>query len=241
MADKTEQQFIPISFDGIKYVTNKSHLIVFGYIHEHQQKTMDIVIPSPIYFLCLMYYYIHDSFDPDKHSSHITITGDHNETIISEPSAPSYAICCAYGNHWMESMSNKLIKYKIKINAIEHWMDRESLYSLIGISSIDTCLDEAFDVGDNIFYALDSDGYKCWLDPEDGATAGKEYTGAWNKGDMITMELNFLKRTVSFYVNGEYKGIAFDDIKVGDKMKYKLAIACAKSGESYSIVDYSEE
>ena len=217
MAEDTKQQFVQINFDGIKYVTHESHSIVFGYIHQHQKKMMEVVIPSPIYFLCLMYYYIHNLFDPVKHSSHVTITGDYNETITREDSGPAWAVRCAYGNHWMESISNKLIKYKIKINEIvtDRYQDQDSL---IGISSNDTYLDKPFAVVDNIFYAFDHDGYKWCLDTHDDVPVGKAYGRAWNTGDVITIELNCLTCTLSFYVNDEYQGIAFDDIKTGKEI-----------------------
>ena len=226
------QQTVEINFNGTKYVSKDSHFLVFGFIREHQLLVSDLIIPSPIYLLCLMYYYLQNYFG--IHSSRIQVTGDQNETITSKESKDS----CAYGYHWIHSMSNKLITYKIKINhGFNAYQDSD-----IGISASDTFIDEDFASSTNIYYAFDADGDK-WSVVDDVSFCqiyDEEFDDGYKAGDIVTMQLDLFNSTISFYVNDRFKGIAFDDIKKGENIRYKLAVMLAKSGDSCTIIEYSE-
>ena len=74
-----KHEFVQIYFNGNQTVSTRAHCLVFGVIRSHQQK-LSMIIPSPIYFLCLMFYYVQKLFG--KHSTNIKVSGDQDETIL---------------------------------------------------------------------------------------------------------------------------------------------------------------
>ena len=114
---------------------------------------------------------------------------------------------------------------------------------IIGISCKDTYFDTSFCQKDNTFYAMDIDGDK--VSNVNGFVKFETYHDkCWDgikESDTITLELNLLKKTISSYINDEWKGIAFENIKTGADMKYKLAVFLVTEDDSCSIIDYHEE
>ena len=129
---------IEIYFNGKHYIDRQSHLTVFGFIRNSQTlHSSEMIIPQSIYILCLMFYHEAKLWDHDKHSSCIKISGDQAQTITVDCWGELYQYeYCSYGYHWINSMSNKLIRYKLQVNT--HSECR------IGISSKDTFFESTF-------------------------------------------------------------------------------------------------
>ena len=245
-----EGKRIEINFKGIQSVDKMAHLLVFGYIHDQKDLVSDMIIPSPIYLLCLVYYYI-NKICGDKHSSLIEVSGENNETItvIKEEdslgidensdkleillhSLRSNAPSCAYGYDWIDSMSNKKVTYKIKLVKLSNECQ-------IGISTTDTNFD-SFCIVNNTFYAIDEEGDK-WCN-FDGGTMFEDYDEICSydigQGDTVTIELDLIKKTISFYINDKWKGIAFSNIDTGENIKYKLAVKLNNLHDCCTVVDH---
>ena len=67
------------------------------------------------------------------------------------------------------------------------------------------------------------------------------YDIEWMKEDIVALELNLSKGTVSCYINDECQEIAFDNIQKNEEIKDKLAVVLNDRYDSFTIIDYSEE
>ena len=67
-----------------------------------------------------------------------------------------------------------------------------------------------------------------------------KYPNCFNKGDIITMEVNFIKGIISYYINDNSIGISFRDIIQNENIKYKFFVQIWGQNDSFSIIDYSE-
>lgn len=64
------------------------------------------------------------------------------------------------------------------------------------------------------------------------------YGMGYEDGDIIKMELNVKSKTLEFYNNGKPQGIAFQDIKFGDKYLYCLGIIMTSTGNAVELLDF---
>ena len=207
----------------------REQLLVFGFIRNCQSLLPNLIIPSPLYLIFFDYYYISDLFG--KHSPCIEVSGDGNDTIKANTSDR----CCAYGYQWIDSISNKLIKYEVRINRCDPFDSA----TMIGITTDDSNINCAFrqTTEKQIFYAFDNDGDKYWHD----AVSYRSYGDTFEQGDVVRMELNLSTGTIIYYINDESQGIAFKDIEKGDDIKYKLAVELYNDEDSCTIISHSEE
>ena len=225
-----KERVIPVNFEGGKKWVNKmDHLVVFGFVREHQNEFEDQIIPSPIFVLCLMYYFISDFLG--KHSPNIRVFGDNKESMTSTTEQRGYA----YGYDWFHSKSNKLITYRIEVKKLNVFAS----VSIIGITSKDTFIYEDI-VGryNNIFYALFNDGDTI-SHSSNGCVGNKDME--YQQGDIVTMKVNFVKGTVSWYVNEESRIASFENIEQTEDRKYKLFIQIWNEGDSFTVLECTEE
>ena len=71
-------------------------------------------------------------------------------------------------------------------------------------------------------------------------SSSQKYPFKIDKGSVVKMELNLKRKELTFYVDGECLGVAFDDIKCGEDRYYRMAIEFQFSGSSARLVDYWE-
>merc|ERR1719334_2490084 len=129
--------------------------IVCGYIRRYIEPSIaQYIIPSVVISLCASYYFWPFGFEMFEtlcdRPAVVEITGPSSETVRTLstrtlpvlPSTPSPGGClhCAFGHHWIHSLSGKQVTYRIKMNAFD---DRSRV--LIGFCSTDRLTRTALD------------------------------------------------------------------------------------------------
>lgn len=240
--DSSEDETIEINFHGPRVVKKDDHSRVSIFITYWKRKLkINTIFPSVIYSLCLMFTYYPMYKYIGKHSKWIKEVADNHIICMKEGGF------CAYGNHWIDSMSNKLIRYKIEICesiALRRFRDEEDddTTSIIGISSSDAYLAKTFCKRKNIFYGIDTEGDKWYNKGGMGKTQCLSYCDeGFDVGDIVTLELDLKKSIISFYINKRWRGIAFGHVRKGVDIKYKLAILLADKYDACVVIDYYEK
>ena len=204
---------------------NEDELLVNGYVRQCQHTVIQLI---PDVLIWMIYeYFVYGLFG--KHSSNIWVHGDDKQYAT----ALTGKRCCVYGYDLLDSTSDKLITYEIKFNTR---LDG----TVIGITNNSKNTEASVFNKDSshIYYGYDNEGDKYSTDKNE---YGTEYGREYGKRDIVKMELNLSKRTIEFYVNDECQGIAFDDIKVGDDIKYKLVIEFWVRDGSCKIINFTEK
>lgn len=92
------------------------------------------------------------------------------------------------------------------------------------------------------------DGYftskenNCYAFRFDGSLANpyKKYGTEWNTGDEIDMFLDLNEKILSYSINNQYLGKAFD-IKQGDNIYYRGAVDIYRHGNSIKLLSYNHD
>ena len=94
--------------------------------------------------------------------------------------------------------------------------------------------------GTSLYYACTSNAAKCsHLDASGSFDAlGTSYgTLRWKDNCFIKMVLNTKHKTLEFYVDGEYQGIAFENIQFDQDINYYLAVSmCTTNTDEVACV-----
>eukprot|EP01084_Bolivina_argentea_P231139 389864_1 len=217
---------------------DRSSLIVFGYTRTYQQ-LFALFIPDPIIWICISYYYALNNFD--KHGAGLFVEGDYNETCVVKKTRGDkyyYWNACVYGSEWIHSMYNTLIKYKIKINAVQ----RGDSEIGIGIVSNDDKLIGSFVNTKHIYYSYFNHGHKLCRDAPEATAISDRYGTIFTKNDTITLILDFKSKVPSlcFEVNDVSQGFVTTNIMQNENIKYKLIVTMWNNGDSVTIVNYEE-
>ena len=124
-------------------------------------------------------------------------------------------------------MSNIIATWEIKIIA----MIEESMY--IGISSHQD-IEDGF-----VFNKEPNYGYRPNASIMSGHNGGRYGKGA-EVNDIIKIEYNAGKQTLTYYKNNKSMGVAYRNIVKGKNIKYKLAVYMYWKNNAVSILNYSE-
>ena len=215
-------------------------MIVFGYTHDIQKKFKIQDIPIDIIRLCLLYFAIIESFDPNLHSDDIELSanddGVGNMIISPRPVRPYW--CMAYGSYIIDAAETpkSVIKWSVKFHSPN--TDTNRVFA-IGINTEDPDSFNSYGFG-----GVESDNYGLHviegglLDlikdvhnngeahvPEDTNDKWLTY-GAENILDII---LNIPDKTMRFIINNNDTGYWFENIEFNDK--YRLAVATYQPSE----------
>eukprot|EP01084_Bolivina_argentea_P259276 437444_1 len=246
---------ITLEFNGeSKLITTYAHLLTYGYIRNHENEN-DINVAYPIYNICLLHYYIHFYFG-NNHSSKAQLFGNNHETVTfidefdEDDPNQLFDTCWVYGKHWIHSISNKIIKYHIKIN-------NNSGRSLsIGIISNDqqteTMQTNGISIQNDIYhYTFDDDGYKNRNDlDENFFSVDYNYNYGYWDGCLVILTLDLKVRSLSLdieftndfqHLEHKFKHGQWNNIKIGNDIKYKLAISAGWKDHSVTILNYSQK
>jgi len=66
----------------------------------------------------------------------------------------------------------------------------------------------------------------------------EQYSMKSRDGDVIIMELNMKRCTLSYYINGQFQGIAFDDIEKDQRISYQLAVSLEQELDGVTLLDF---
>eukprot|EP01083_Nonionella_stella_P166290 555648_1 len=217
----------PCNFTTLVGMDRATKLTVFGYIRQCEKllisKHRSNVIPSLVIHICIWYYHT-ESFgacSPCISLNYSRDTGD-TATYISGGRGTVFGKFCV---QMKEAMT-----YRWKIQIIGKLCNSMD----IGLSSSNdpSAIADNFSCGQFNFGSYSSGGHKHNYQ----SFFGKPYGKGYGSGDLIEMELNTKQRTLSFYKNYSFQGIAFWHIPL-DKY-YCLAISLGGEQDTVKLIGF---
>ena len=217
-----------LALSDLKKINNKHQFLVFGFIRNQQNNLSLSIIPPIISYLCLGFYY-HGNYFSKYPTENIKASDDgmtitcYNESY--DQGIDKYYYNMAYTKIWIESMSDKIAKWKIRINkCVERILFRiVSVEENIGITTSPygfTNRGAAYSYGKGKFIPRDKLRFE--------------------QGDIVTIILNTKDASIATERNGDHDNIKmiFTGIETGDDLKYKLAFNLYKTNDSVTMLDF---
>ena len=94
----------------------------------------------------------------------------------------------------------------------------------------------------NYYGIMSKSGDKVW--PGDDITDMARYfdpvVGIEGKFTKVSVNLNLKLKKISFEVDGVDKGVAFENIKCGEHIYYRLAVTLKEDGDKVILLNYEE-
>ena len=213
-------------FSKFKSVDSDTKDMVFGYIRKCQHLLPNnnsyYNIPSLVEHICIIYCWIPEYFSDHGH----VITLNDNKNIAKNKHNDGQTV---YGN--CDIVDNTMLyQWTFKIIGSE--------YIYIGIDSsnknyINTDFSEPY-INSYDFYAYNSVG-KIYS----RNNVGREWKNGFKRGDIVKMEVDAMNKTLSFYINDEYQGIAVQNIDFENK-KYNMAIYLYDNRNEIELMDFQQ-
>eukprot|EP01084_Bolivina_argentea_P049167 90464_1 len=199
----------------LKRINQTTEDIVYGYIHE-SEKTFKLwsPIPTPMIQIVLLFYYLYDKWDAMCKGRSIVIHGESNiieninsdwqsifgENICEEPYSYSWSLKIVGGCYSVHGCWENLVG--IHVNDGDEMTDAYFTASKTGYAFIGSQA------------SLTQYGY--WK-------TVNEYGQKFEKiGDTMRVYLDLKKHTLSYCINGQFYGTAFD---VKPNTEYKFAVS----------------
>ena len=217
-----------LELKSLSKVDKKTEYTVFGFIRQSETE-MDKIIPPLISWTCLMFYWMNEYFE---------IIGDtidaskDNSTITATKATQDWgnANFCAQR---IQSTNEGIYKWTLLMTGDD---------IVIGISDADgTKISDAFawDNDANFYGILCKSGYKVW-NGKHGTDMAQYYDSIGDTDiiKIIIVQLNTKLKKISFEVNGMDKGVAFENIKCGDDIYYRLAVTLEENGNKVELIKY---
>ena len=208
-------------FQLIKTIDQQTKDIVFGYIRQTQ-----LLIAPLIQNLCLLYYMEREYF---------AICGDCIEFDDEKCTAVSVieADRCMYGN--VEVVVNQT--YPMLFRWVFEITQNDQGNTAIGICSTTKWLNRWFQhavrlESDDTFYAL---GYRCKMKKRNTTKIDMRI---FQNGDVIKMELNTLKKTLTFTLNEDESTTVFE--KIDMSKTYRMAVAMHGENASVKLMKFHQ-
>lgn len=250
--------------DGNQYLRRhqlKISLIINGYVRSQLLINININLPPLISSVLASFYDTRETFSQTQSSPLITVNNEHFAPIAIYPIfTDNYSkynpglTATFYGSLEIDGTSPFIYRWKIKIievgtNAIcvigidRSWGESKehgnfckpySCYSYYDHYAINWLGDKHYP-----FYDEDEVYRYCHTIQDQADKYGNDLY-EFNAGDTITMEFNVPLRTLSFFKNDKYLGIAFYDICLHpDDGGYNFAM-CPCKGMVVQLVDFQE-
>ena len=222
----------PLSLVKLDKVNQRTKDLISGSIRNFQlllpTTSAYYNIPISINYIILAFYYQYEQFG--KCGAKIKLSDD----CMTIKHLLSQGWYNAYGIMEIKSLSGVCCYWKIKCV-------KKTNNMFIGISTHRDTFSAFQYKYDKLFYALfnSGSGMSAELRTANGSTEiAKQYGVRYGEGDVVRMDLNLKKKNLSFDVNEEKCGVAFEDIRCDENTTYYLAISIVGAHHEMSIVDF---
>eukprot|EP01084_Bolivina_argentea_P082193 148825_1 len=226
------------SLKRLKQIDTRTKSTVFGYIRE-MENTLSLFsnVPVLISYISLSYY---------NHGEYFHKSGSHKGMIVSEDKM-TVTNCTGikynnynhttYGCTWIDSTCDKIAK----------WTFKASDYAWICFVSKDNC------ENDNCLRNRDEPNYgftdcsnkflfRRYCNDKGVSTHTEGFNMNFNA--LFTVILNTKQKTIGYYLENETKNeskFIFKNIKIGEGIKYKLAVNMPRDGDKITLINFEIE
>ena len=206
------------------FAEDKHRLLVFGYIRNYQNSiNTSKIIPVPIIHICLSYLYCIGQYF-HQISELVKLSNDnHTITKIKDHWNNS-----SYGDVKIHSQSNSIYEWEVKIDKIDN--------GGIGISSSDKT--------ENIFWWHENTVCYGYFAINGNKVSGynqyKKYGKPIHSNDIVSVKLDLKNQQISFSLNYEDQGIAYDNIIKKDNLYYRLVVTLSGKEDQVTIIKFTK-
>ena len=135
----------------------------------------------------------------------------------------------AYGKYIIKSNTDDIYKWRFKIEKAGN-----GILSIGIASKIMLYLNEPYyqyDEFENYSYNI-FNGYSITQN------IFQQYALSSKTGDIVDMELDMDECTLSYYINNEFQGCAFDEIIKDNHTKYQMAVSLQENYDEITLIDF---
>ena len=220
-----------VRLQDVKYVDDKSQKLLGGYLRNiyGDKAEKDHIIPDLVLNICLLFYFRREHFAVIVNGW----KGKVNFTLSNDDKTASLVNGCygnVYGNIKIDSLSEAVYKWTIKVEnkKTKNWAQ----YIELGVSG-----DEP---GDKYFYG-NTAPKNTFMCKGTGYVHGKcrvqEYFAnvRWKDGDIVGIKLDLKKKDIEYFVNDKSVGVLYEDIPVGQDIKYRCIVYINHDGGCATI------
>ena len=215
----------------LQHIDDITKYTVYGWIREVEKALNLDPIPNEIILICISYYHEEEMWSEIGGNNELSGKGKIVERLKTTRSWGD----CNHGSIFIESTANCICRWDLKV-----WKLKSGGMQL-GIVS-DPAQREYFTaIKDGSFYIYWNSGYTFNNDK-----TLTEYEWTWNKcdqkyrkGDEISIILDLKERKVTFLVNGTDANNGYENIEIGDKIKYQLFSAMHFAGDCVEILKFN--
>ena len=243
-------------FRMFEMVNSRDQKLVDGYIrrvekalrlkHNNPGNNVFHSIPAMVNNECL-HYYLNEYFYKGGHGADIKTTIDNRDTVISEY-RDGVSI---YGRLTISSMTNKIHEWTFKIVKNYEWTDyrRMNVPNPYEVSpnryptTLKIGIGDAHTFYQRLNYSLSDRGtnyysYCGYFGHKQSLNAGGGKYGPWYiTGDKVSMVLDMSSCSISFKLNGKEIGVAYDNLKKGKDIEYKMFVYI-HAGATIQLLSY---
>ena len=229
------------SLKVLKYIDQRTKFVVFGYIREYENKLSLYINISPgICYICLAYYFLGEYFE--KAGNQFIISND-KMTVTKKQESYKYEYSnwnnTAYGKLWINSTIPQIIKWKFKIN---------ELGCLSGIcfclvSKDNRCNENCMSRDSKKDYPNYGFCNKLLtiINDDEAIEEKSDDAEKFEKNDIVLMIFNTIKREFYCQNADQINLITIKNIKIGDNIRYKMAIQMYDSFNSVQLIYFNKQ
>lgn len=206
--------------------------LCFGFCRQISSKMLpDAVIPIIIVFA------LHsDRWDPEHIGSKLTISGINGDIITTK--AEGYQ--SAYGSN---NVSSGRHLWTLKILKFVHNSLKGDAWWRLTVGVVDASKESPTE----LYFSLNRYEFVCVayitrtdsdLQSQLGLNSDNKYGRVCKEDDIIGIDLDMDRKTLSFLINGENQGVAFKDVDA--QKEFKLAVSLTGKGTCLQLVSYEE-
>eukprot|EP01084_Bolivina_argentea_P193674 332256_1 len=205
-------------------IGKKIKQLIFGYIHNMETLYSKVVIPEEIVFICICYFGNGDEWDDKWIGPHMTLD-IHTHTVTQTKTS-------AYESAFLKTIVDS--GYHEWTFKIEKFVEHHS-FMMIGLWKVQQTppISDYFTADGPNGYAYCT-GHAKLSNPITGNTDWNQYGIVCQSGTIVTMILDFDKATLSYIINGENAGKAFD---IEPFQRYKAAVYMIYNGDSIRFIE----
>ena len=179
-----------------------------------------------------MYYWMREYFDDFDETQ---LSRSKNKLLLQNKpdTARTGYSHSSFGKIKVDSTSNSIYQWKLKlIGSIS------PASAMLGVStSTRVSVDYIMNM-DGKSYAYNGYAQK-YINVDGSPSDVIDYGVTYGSGDIVGIILDLSKREISFSVNDEVQGVAFEEVECGDDVQYRLAVAFVSSDVSIQLIEFT--
>ena len=216
-------------------VDDKTNHLVHGYCRQYEismsQNGSPVIVPPLIIYTCLMYYWMSEYFD-EICEKYVERSDDKMKLKYIGERSDWYN--SNFGKMHIDSTSQMVYKWELKVIA-----DLMSNFNLIlGVSSSMVTKEVFVWDDESTFYGYDArDGYR-FSNSSTEIFDQQEYGEGIKGGDVFGICLDLSKKQLSFSINDDTQGIAFENVKCEKGLKYRLVVSFYTKDVSVELLSF---